>query len=59
MRLSLLLLPLLAALALPNAARASEDEQLWTTANATVKLGDKWRLSQEVGLRVRDDRKGL
>jgi hypothetical protein len=59
MRLPYALLPILAALALPTAARASEDEQLWTTANATVKLGDKWRLSQEVVARFSDNRKGL
>ncbi|MBV2149580.1 DUF2490 domain-containing protein [Sphingobium sp. AS12] len=59
MRLPFALLPLLAVLALPTTARASEDEQLWTTANATVKLGDKWRLSQEVVARFSDDRKGL
>jgi hypothetical protein len=40
-------------------AHASEDEQLWTTANATVKLGDHWRLSQEIVARFSDDRQGL
>jgi hypothetical protein len=54
-----LLLSLFAAIALPAAARASEDEQLWTTASATVKLSDHWRLSQEVVARFSDDRKGL
>lgn len=59
MRLPYALLPLITMLALPATARASEDEQLWTTANATVKLGEKWRLSQEVVARFSDDRKGL
>ncbi|KQN07053.1 hypothetical protein ASE85_18355 [Sphingobium sp. Leaf26] len=40
-------------------AHASEDEQLWTTASATVKLDDHWRLSQEIVARFSDDRKGL
>ena len=40
-------------------ARAADDEQLWTTASATVKLADKWRLSQEVTARFSDTRKGL
>lgn len=52
-------LPLLAALLLPATAHASEDEQLWTTASATVKLDDHWRLSQEIVARFSDDRKGL
>ena len=40
-------------------AHATDDEQLWTTASATVKLADKWRLSQEVTARFSDTRKGL
>jgi len=52
-------LPLLAACALPTTAHASQDEQLWTTAGATVKLSDHWRLSQEIVARFSDDRKGL
>jgi hypothetical protein len=54
-----LLLSLFVALAFPAIARASEDEQLWTTASTTVKLSDHWRLSQEVVARFSDDRKGL
>jgi len=53
------LLPLLAACMLPTTAHASQDEQLWTTASATVKLSDHWRLSQEIVARFSDDRKGL
>jgi hypothetical protein len=40
-------------------AEAREDEQLWTTANATVKLSDKWWLSQELTARFSDSRDGL
>lgn len=59
MRPTLVLLSLIATLALPAAAHASEDEQLWTTASATVKLSDHWRLSQEIVARFSDDRQGL
>ena len=48
---------ILAAAAVP--AHATDDEQLWTTASGTVKLADKWRLSQEVVARFSDTRKGL
>ncbi|WHO38736.1 DUF2490 domain-containing protein [Sphingobium sp. AP49] len=54
-----LCLYLLAALALPATAHASEDEQLWTTTSATVKLSDHWRLSQEIVARFSNDRDGL
>lgn len=50
---------LLVATAFPGVAAASEDEQLWTTASATVKIDDHWRLSQEVVARFSDDRHGL
>ncbi|MET0361517.1 MAG: DUF2490 domain-containing protein [Sphingobium sp.] len=46
-------------LTLPMAAQASEDNQLWTTVGATVKLADKWRFSQEVVARFSNDRNGL
>ncbi|SEJ04015.1 Protein of unknown function [Sphingobium sp. AP50] len=52
-------IPALAMLALPAAAHASEDEQLWTTTSATVKLSDHWRLSQEIVARLSNDRNGL
>ena len=54
-----LVLSALAVLSLPAVAHASEDEQLWTTAAATVKLSDKWRFSQEVIGRFSNDRDGL
>src|SRR5690242_21848744 len=38
---------------------ARSDEQLWTTASATVKLSDHWRLSQELTTRFSDNRNGL
>lgn len=59
MRSTFKMLALSAALALPAAAHATEDEQLWTAASATVKLSEKWRFSQEVIVRFSDDRDGL
>jgi hypothetical protein len=40
-------------------ALASSDEQLWTTASASVKLSDQWRLSQEFVARFSDNRNDL
>ena len=40
-------------------ASASSDEQLWTNLNATVKLSDHWRLSEEGTVRFSDNRHGL
>jgi hypothetical protein len=59
MRSTFALLSVTAALALPGVAWASQDEQLWTTTSATVKLSDHWRLSQELVARLSDDRNGL
>ena len=50
---------ILAVACTPAAAWAKSDEQLWTTANATVKLADDWRLQQELTARFSDNRKGL
>ncbi|MGJ8479975.1 DUF2490 domain-containing protein [Sphingobium yanoikuyae] len=50
---------LFALMALPATAHASEDEQLWTTTSATVKLSDHWRLQQEIVARFSNDRDGL
>ena len=47
------------ALALPAPASASEDSQIWTTGSATVKLGDNWRISQELVSRFSKNRHGL
>ena len=44
---------------LPAAAHASSDSQIWTTNSATVKLGDHWRISQELVGRFSKNRHGL
>ncbi|GLV22267.1 hypothetical protein TomMM35A_21170 [Sphingobium sp. TomMM35A] len=59
MRPTLKLLTASLALAVPSLAHATEDDQLWTGVSATVKLSDKWRLSQEVIARFSEDRDGL
>lgn len=41
------------------AAFASPDSQIWTSAAASFKLSDSWRLSEEVVTRFSDDRNGL
>ncbi len=50
---------LFALMALPATAHASEDEQLWTTTSATVKLSNHWRVQQEIVARFSNDRDGL
>ena len=40
-------------------AFAQTDEQLWTNFNATVKLSEHWRLSEEGTVRFSDNRNGL
>lgn len=57
-RLLALIVPA-SSLALATGASAASDEQLWTTASATVKLGGPWRLSQEIVARFSDNRNGL
>lgn len=42
-----------------SAARAQSDEQIWLVTSANVKLGDKWRLSEEIVARFSDQRHGL
>jgi hypothetical protein len=59
MKLKLIALALLTATAIPAPALAASDSQLWTNASVTVKLSDKWRLSQEVTGRFSDNRNGL
>jgi Protein of unknown function (DUF2490) len=49
----------LAATFAPASAWAKSDEQVWTTANANLKLSDKWRLQQELTARFSDNRNGL
>jgi hypothetical protein len=51
---------ILAGLLLPPApAFAKSDEQVWGTASLSVKLDDRWRLSQEFTTRFSDNRNGL
>lgn len=46
--------------AAPTAASAARsDDQLWTTASATVKLSDRWRIQEELTTRFSDNRNGL
>ena len=40
-------------------ALAESDSQLWTNGSATVKLTDRWRLSEEATVRFSDNRNGL
>jgi hypothetical protein len=49
----------MASIAGVQPARAAADSQLWTTASATVKLADKWRVSEEVVTRFSGNRNGL
>src|SRR5438309_2360422 len=51
--------PALVAVALPAPASAAHDQQIWTTANVTAKLSDKWRLQEEVVARFSDNKNGL
>src|SRR5947209_19426104 len=48
---------LLAAFSTP--AFAAHDQQLWTTQVVNVKLGDKWRVQEELTERFSDNRHGL
>ena len=52
------LLPVGLCFASPAVAVTS-DSQLWTNLNATVKLSDHWRLSEEGTVRFSDNRNGL
>ena len=55
----LLLLGAVGLSAIPGAAQARDDGQIWLTAGATFKLDDKWRLSEDVVARFSDNRDGL
>ena len=48
-----------ASLAASPAAAVVSDQQVWTQVSATVKLSDRWRLSQELVGRFSDRRQGL
>src|SRR5205085_4439096 len=49
------------ALALTIAAPASakSDDQFWGNLNVTVKIGDRWRVQEELTTRFSDNRNGL
>jgi hypothetical protein len=49
----------LATAVVASPASAKSDEQFWANAAATIKLGDRWRLSQEITTRFSDNRNGL
>jgi hypothetical protein len=42
-----------------SAAWAQSDKQLWVITGVTAKLGDKWRLSEDITARFSDQRHGL
>jgi hypothetical protein len=48
-----------AAVCLPVSAWAKSDEQAWATGSATVKVSDRWRISQEVVVRTSDAKNGI
>jgi hypothetical protein len=57
-RISVAALPLV--LGLPaTPAIANDDGQIWTNATATVKLSERWRLSEDLTVRFSDNRNGL
>jgi hypothetical protein len=49
----------LVVLCLASPAIAGDDSQAWMTASATVKLTERWRLSEDITARFSDDRNGL
>ena len=49
----------IASFAAAPASAAKSDEQVWGQVSATVKLSDRWRLSQEIVSRFSDKRQGL
>ncbi|MDB5662876.1 MAG: hypothetical protein JWN59_1214 [Sphingomonas bacterium] len=59
MRLRIFTLLGLAAVSLPAVAQARHDTQLWGGGSATVKLGDRFRVSQDITVRLSDNRHGL
>src|SRR5690349_1513459 len=59
MRHSILVAAALLAASISVPATAAHDSQLWATQVVNVKLGDKWRLQQELVERFSDNRHGL
>jgi hypothetical protein len=47
------------AVCLPANAWANSDEQAWATGSATVKVSDRWRISQEMVVRTSDAKNGI
>src|SRR4051794_31995812 len=43
----------------PATAWADSDQQIWGNGSLTVKIGDRWRISQELTTRFSDKRNGL
>jgi hypothetical protein len=58
-RISFILVSVAAISALATPALARDDAQLWTGVSGTIKLNDKFKLSQEVTVRFSDNRNGL
>lgn len=48
-----------AAAVIPGSAQARDDGQIWLTGGASIKLADKWRLTEDVVARFSDNRSGL
>jgi len=59
MKLSAIVPAMLVAGLAASPASAKSDSQLWTNLNVNVKLGDRWRLSEEGTVRFSDNRNGL
>jgi len=59
MKLSAIVPAMLLAGLAASPASAKSDSQLWTNLNVNVKLGDRWRLSEEGTVRFSDNRNGL
>jgi hypothetical protein len=47
------------ALLISSPAMAADDGQIWTNGVVTVKLSDRWRLSEDLTFRFSDHRNGL
>lgn len=59
MQRSAMILAILAVGALSAPASAASDEQVWANGSVTVKLGERWRLQEELTGRFSDNRNGL
>lgn len=59
MQRTAMILAFLAVGALSAPASAASDEQVWANGSVTVKLGERWRLQEELTGRFSDNRNGL